>query len=55
LRNKEVALLFPVNISSPNPQDLSIVAEEIAKLKQISVEKLITQCDNNAISLFRLS
>jgi TatD DNase family protein len=39
----------------PNPQDLSIVAEEIAKLKQISVEKLITQCDNNAISLFRLS
>ncbi|MDC9714788.1 MAG: TatD family hydrolase [Gammaproteobacteria bacterium] len=37
------------------PQDLSIVAEEIAKLKQISIEKLITQCDNNAILLFGLS
>uniref|UniRef100_UPI0034DE204F TatD family hydrolase n=1 Tax=Candidatus Thiodubiliella endoseptemdiera TaxID=2738886 RepID=UPI0034DE204F len=38
----------------PNAQDLSLVAETIAEIKQISVEKLVTQCDNNAISLFRL-
>lgn len=38
-----------------NPDDLDIVAKEISKLKQISVEELIQQCDNNAISLFELS
>ena len=38
----------------PNPNDLTLVAQEIADLKQISVESVITQCDNNAISLFRL-
>ncbi len=38
----------------PNAQDLSLVAETIAEIKQIPVEKLVAQCDNNAISLFRL-
>ncbi|SFV86588.1 Putative deoxyribonuclease YjjV [hydrothermal vent metagenome] len=38
----------------PNAQDLSLVAEEIARLKQISVEKLVEQCDNNTILLFNL-
>ncbi|SMN12237.1 Putative deoxyribonuclease YjjV [uncultured Candidatus Thioglobus sp.] len=36
------------------PQDLSIVANEIAELKQISMKKLVEQCDNNAIKLFKL-
>jgi len=30
------------------------VAQEIADLKQISLDQIITQCDNNAISLFNL-
>jgi TatD DNase family protein len=38
-----------------NPQDLHLVAQCCAKLKKISVEKLITQCNNNAIKLFGLS
>jgi TatD DNase family protein len=37
-----------------NPQDLPLVAQCCAELKQISVEKLIEQCDNNAIKLFGL-
>jgi len=38
----------------PNPDDLTLVAQEIANLKQIPVENVITQCDNNAINLFNL-
>jgi TatD DNase family protein len=37
-----------------NPDDLALVAQEIANLKQISVENVVEQCDNNAISLFGL-
>jgi len=37
-----------------NPDDLSLVAQIIADLKQTSVENVITQCDNNAIKLFNL-
>ncbi|SMM99349.1 Putative deoxyribonuclease YjjV [uncultured Candidatus Thioglobus sp.] len=36
------------------PQDLSIVANEIAELKQISIKQLVQQCDNNTIKLFKL-
>jgi TatD DNase family protein len=36
------------------PDDLFLVAQEIADLKQISLDQVITQCDNNAISLFNL-
>ena len=38
----------------PNPDDLTLVAQEIAELKQISIEEVVQQCDNNAISLFNL-
>lgn len=37
-----------------NPDDLALVAQEIAELKQISVKNVVEQCDNNAISLFGL-
>ncbi|WP_428087873.1 TatD family hydrolase [Candidatus Thioglobus sp.] len=37
-----------------NPNDLRLVAEEIALLKKISLDTVISQCDNNAISLFKL-
>ena len=37
-----------------NPNDLSLVAQEIATLKQLSIEEVIQQCDNNAIDLFNL-
>ncbi|QKQ24426.1 TatD family hydrolase [Candidatus Ruthia endofausta] len=37
-----------------NPNDLILVAENIAQLKQISVGDLSRQCDNNAILLFGL-
>lgn len=40
---------------APNPNDLRVVANHIAELRQIPVEKLIQQCDNNAISLFGLN
>ncbi len=37
-----------------NPNYLQRVAEEISKLKEIPINTVITQCDNNAISLFNL-
>ncbi len=37
-----------------NPNDLHLVAQEVADLKQIPIDTVITQCDNNAISLFSL-
>ena len=37
-----------------NPNDLQLVAQEIALLKQIPIDTITTQCDNNAISLFNL-
>ena len=37
-----------------SPDDLALVAQEIADLKQISVKNVVEQCDNNAISLFGL-
>lgn len=37
-----------------NPNDLSLVAQEIANLKQIPVEEVVQQCDNNAVNLFNL-
>ena len=37
-----------------NPNDLTLVAQEIANLKQISVEEVVQQCDNNAVNLFNL-
>ena len=42
------------NDDHTTPDDLSLVAQEIADLKQISLDQIITQCDNNAISLFNL-
>jgi len=38
----------------PNPDDLTLVAQEIAELKQISIEEVVQQCDNNAVNLFNL-
>ncbi len=38
-----------------NPNDLILVAQEMAALQQTSVEDVIAQCDHNAISLFNLS
>ena len=37
-----------------NPNDLNLVAQTIAELKQISLDEVIMQCDNNAINLFNL-
>ncbi|MBC8494228.1 MAG: TatD family hydrolase [bacterium] len=37
-----------------NPNDLSLVAQEIANLKQIPVDEVVQQCDNNAVNLFNL-
>ena len=37
-----------------NPDDSILVAQEIAKLKQISLEEVVQQCDNNAVNLFNL-
>ncbi len=37
-----------------NPNELSLIVEEISQLKQISQEEVIYQCDNNAINLFNL-
>ena len=37
-----------------NPNDLSLVAQEIANLKQIPIEEVVQQCDNNAVNLFNL-
>ena len=37
-----------------NPNDLTLVAQEIANLKQISLDTVVSQCDNNAINLFNL-
>lgn len=37
-----------------NPNDLTLVAQEIANLKQIPVEEIVQQCDNNAVKLFNL-
>jgi TatD DNase family protein len=37
-----------------NPNDLNLVAQEIALLKQIPIDTITAQCDNNAISLFNL-
>ncbi|CAC9598869.1 Putative deoxyribonuclease YjjV [uncultured Gammaproteobacteria bacterium] len=39
----------------PNPNDLQLVAEEISLLKQIPIDTVISQCDNNAITLFNLT
>ena len=38
-----------------NPNDIYKVAKTIAELKQIPVEIIIEQCDNNALSLFNIS
>lgn len=54
VKNLPIASLLIETDDHPNAQDLSLVAESIAEIKQISVEKLVTQCDNNAISLFNL-
>lgn len=54
VKNLPIKSLLIETDDHPNAQDLSLVAEEIAELKQISVEKLVEQCDNNAISLFGL-
>lgn len=40
---------------APNPNELISVAREIADLRQIPLEKLSVQCDNNAIELFGLN
>lgn len=37
-----------------NPDDLTLVAQEIADLKQIPIEEVVQQCDNNAVNLFNL-
>ncbi|BAS67224.1 TatD family hydrolase [Bathymodiolus septemdierum thioautotrophic gill symbiont] len=54
VKNLPIESLLIETDDHPNAADLSIVAKEIAALKKISVEKLVQQCDNNAISLFRL-
>jgi TatD DNase family protein len=43
-----------IETDDQNPNDLQLVAQEIAQLKQIPIDTVITQCDNNAISLFNL-
>jgi TatD DNase family protein len=37
-----------------NPNDIQLVVDTIAQLKQLTLEKTIQICDNNAISLFNL-
>ena len=37
-----------------NPNELGLVAQAIAELKQISLDEVVMQCDNNAINLFNL-
>ncbi len=37
-----------------NPNDLTLVANEIANIKQMPVAEVVQQCDNNAINLFNL-
>ncbi len=37
-----------------NPNDILKVAYVVAELKQIPVDKIIEQCDNNALSLFNI-
>ncbi len=54
VKNLPIESLLIETDDHPNPNDLSIVAQTIAELKQISVEKIIQQCDNNAIALFGL-
>lgn len=54
VKNMPVESLLIETDDHPNAQDLSLVAQEIAELRKISVKKLVEQCDNNAISLFRL-
>lgn len=43
-----------IETDDQNPNDLHLVAKKIASLKQIPIDTVITQCDNNAISLFNL-
>jgi len=38
-----------------NPDDLIQVAERISRIKKLTVEKVIEQCDQNAYKLFNLS
>ncbi|MBA5249626.1 MAG: TatD family deoxyribonuclease [Gammaproteobacteria bacterium] len=54
VKNLPIESLLIETDDHPNAQDLPLVAEAIAEIKQIPVEKLVTQCDNNAISLFNL-
>ena len=44
-----------IETDDDNPQNLPLVAECCAELKQIPLGKLVQQCDNNAIKLFGLS
>lgn len=54
VKNLPIKSLLIETDSHPNTKDLFLIAKEIADLKQISVEKLTKQCDNNAILLFKL-
>ncbi|WXU00374.1 MAG: putative metal-dependent hydrolase YjjV [Catillopecten margaritatus gill symbiont] len=54
VKNMPLESLLIETDDHPNAQDLSLVAEEIAELRQISVKKLVEQCDNNATLLFGL-
>jgi len=38
-----------------NPDELIQVAERVARIKKITVEQVIEQCDQNAYKLFNLS
>ncbi|BBB23444.1 TatD DNase family protein [Isorropodon fossajaponicum endosymbiont JTNG4] len=53
-RNLALKSLLIETDDHANPNDLMLVAEKIAQLKQISVKNLSKQCDNNAILLFGL-
>lgn len=54
VKNMPTEFLLIETDDHPNAQDLSLVAECCAELKQVSVEKLVKQCDDNAILLFGL-
>jgi Tat protein secretion system quality control protein TatD with DNase activity len=38
-----------------NPDELIQVAERVARIKKITVEEVIEQCDQNTYNLFKIS
>jgi Tat protein secretion system quality control protein TatD with DNase activity len=40
---------------SNNPDELVQVAERVARIKKITVDEVIEQCDQNTYNLFKIS